>query len=239
MCTVSVVKLPHLLRLVANRDELRARPPALPPSVSNSGPLRVLAPTDPASGGTWIAVNDAGLSIALLNVNRDGDTAPEFPRSRGGIVPALMQCRTLAEVEALASAIDSSMYSPFRLVVVHAGDGHLLEMSPATHGARRYELSRPHMFTSSGLGDHHVEPPRRELFEATVLNGNSDDVLERQEGFHAHRWADRPAVSVHMSRADAWTVSRTVVDIEAASVTMTYCGEPGWAVRSNTLPRVA
>jgi hypothetical protein len=40
--------------------------------------------------------------------------------------------------------------------------------------------------------------------------------------FHCHRWADRPHLSVNMSRADACTVSRTVVSLGAGRVSMTY-----------------
>lgn len=239
MCTVSIVTLPDVLRLVVNRDEQRTRPLALPPSLTDSGGLRVLAPTDPASGGTWVACNEVGLAIALLNVNRPDGTLPASRRSRGTIVPSLMHCRSLDQVASFAATIDGSVYAPFRIVAVHAGEGDVLEWSPATDVARRQSLAVPRMFTSSGLGDHHVERPRRELFQRSVVRRGTHDLLERQDRFHAHRWHARPALSVQMSRADAWTVSRTTVEIGARQCTMSYCGEPDWKVTSATLARLA
>ena len=228
MCTVSVIKLPGLLRLVANRDERRTRPAALPPSLTRAGDLRVLAPTDPSSHGTWIACNDLGLAIALLNINPPDAAAHVPPRSRGGIIPGLIRSHSLDEVAALAAAIDRDQYAPFRLVAVHAGDEHVLVIpAPAGQGPRP-SLSVPQMFTSSGLGDHRVEGPRRQLFEELVTSGGHGDVRDRQDRFHVHRWRDRLDVSVHMSRDDAWTVSRTVVEIDDERIVMSYAAESDW-----------
>jgi hypothetical protein len=239
MCTVSIVSLPDVLRLVVNRDEQRTRALALPPRLTSGDGVRALAPTDPASGGTWVACNELGLAIALLNVNRPDDTPLASPQSRGAIVPGLMHCRSLDHLAAVAATIDTAVYGPFRLVAVHAGDGDVMEWSPATAVTQRQSLAVPRLFTSSGLGDHHVEGPRCALFQRSVVRGETRDLLERQDRFHAHRWRARPALSVHMSRADAWTVSRTTVEIGARQCTMSYCGEPDWIVTSATLARLS
>ena len=65
-----------------------------------------LAPTDPASLGTWIACSEIGLAIALLNVNPPDADARVPPRSRGGIIPGLVRARSLDEVAASAAALD-------------------------------------------------------------------------------------------------------------------------------------
>jgi Transport and Golgi organisation 2 len=239
MCTVSVMRLPGLLRLVSNRDERRTRPTALPPARTHAGSLRVLAPIDPSSQGTWVACSEIGLAIALLNVNPPDADARIPPRSRGGIVPGLMRARSLDEVAALAAAVDHTEYSPFRLVAVHAGEGDVLEIAPAAGSVRRLPLAIPQMFTSSGLGDHQVEGPRRHLFEQTVVRGGERDLRDRQDRFHAHRWRDRLAVSVHMSRPDAWTVSRTTIEIGGSDIAMFYAAEPDWTLVTARLSRLA
>lgn len=239
MCTVSVIRLPGLLRLVSNRDERRTRPTALPPALTHAGDLRVLAPIDPSSQGTWIACSEIGLAIALLNVNPpDADTRVP-PLSRGAIVPGLMRARSLDEVAAWAGAIDHQEYSPFRLVAIHVGEEDVLEVAPAVGTVRRLPLAVPQMFTSSGLGDHQVEGPRRQLFERTIVNGGKRDLRDRQDRYHAHRWRDRQAVSVHMSRTDAWTVSRTTIEIGDADIAMFYAAEPDWTPVAVHLSRVA
>jgi hypothetical protein len=140
---------------------------------------------------------------------------------------------------ASASAIEHQEYSPFRLVAVHAGEEEVLEIAPDVGLVRRLPLDTPRMFTSSGLGDHQVEGPRRELFERTVVRGGGRNLRNRQDRFHAHRWRDRQAVSVHMSRADAWTVSRTTIEIGDADIVMFYAAEPDWTPVPARLSRVA
>lgn len=237
MCTVTVIQRPGLLRLVSNRDERRTRPTALPPSLTHAGGLRVIAPTDPASQGTWIACSEIGLAIALLNVNPADADARVPPRSRGTIIPALIGSRSLEEVAERAGAIAHSDYAPYRLVAIHAGEDDVLEVVPRSDAIRRLPLATPQMFTSSGLGDHHVESPRRQLFEETVLPGEPEEWEERQDRFHAHRWRDRLAVSVHMSRAEAWTVSRTIIAIDDARIVMSYAAEPDWTTVMTHVPR--
>jgi len=215
-----------MLRLACNRDELRSRARALPPTLVELDGLRVLMPVDPVSRGTWIACNEAGLAIALLNVNPPDLPAIQSPRSRGDIVPRLARFHSLEQAAEAALAIDARAYAPFRLVC--ASRGLALEIVPSTGSVQRLSLNTPLMFTSSGLGDHQVETPRRELFARTVVAGSSPELAIRQDQFHAHRWRDRPHLSVCMTRADACTVSRTVIEIREDRLTMNYAAEPEW-----------
>src|SRR5262245_8061057 len=50
-----------------NRDERRTRGPGLPPGMMEGDGVRFLAPTDADAGGTWIGVNQFGLTVGLLN----------------------------------------------------------------------------------------------------------------------------------------------------------------------------
>jgi uncharacterized protein with NRDE domain len=237
MCTVSLIESTRGLRLVANRDEQRSRARALPPvevDLAGTG-LRALMPIDPVSGGTWIAVNTAGLAVALLNVNPPKSDAPAPPRSRGEIVPRLAECRSLDALVDRALALDHRVYAPFRLV--GARRDHVVEIVPGTRSVHRTKTSVPVMFTSSGLGDEQVEGPRRELFERTVLDDDTTDLGSRQDRFHAHRWPERPHLSVLMTRPDALTVSRTVVEIAEEALTMTYAAVPEWQEVAAVLAR--
>jgi hypothetical protein len=72
MCTLTIFPLGNgHHRLAFNRDEARSRSAATPPRWGCYGDREALLPIDPAGRGTWIAVNDAGLAMALLNVNRN------------------------------------------------------------------------------------------------------------------------------------------------------------------------
>jgi hypothetical protein len=236
VCTVSLVTWAGGLRLVSNRDEQRSRPASLPPRLVDRGGVRIIMPIDPASGGTWIAVNELGLAIALLNVNPPDRPAALPPRSRGEIVPALAALTTLDDVAAAAAAIDFRDYAPFRLVC--AGGGDVLQIAPAASLLHRASIDAPIMFTSSGLGDERVEGPRRELFARILFDGDAaEDRRARQDEFHEHRWSDAPHLSVFMERADACTVSRTVVEIGEERVALTYSAPPDWAGVTESMRR--
>ena len=245
MCTVTIVPLIDDLgrrrasRLACNRDEKRTRPEALPPLVRAFGARNAILPIDPVSDGSWIGVNDAGLAATLLNVNLQDTiraaSASSWSRamdraSRGSIVPTMLACASVDEALGVAHTLDPTRFPPFRLVMLDdfalaelRSDGQQLTEMHDTMG------SQPLFFTSSGLGDHLVEEPRRKLFD--VMLGAAANPVARQAEFHRHAWPDRSHLSVCMSRPDARTVSHTTVEIEPQRVTLAYLphapNEPG------------
>lgn len=232
MCTVTVIAASNradvgepapLVRLVCNRDERRTRPISTRPIIIRAGARRMIMPIDPASDGSWIGVNDAGIVACLLNINLGPCdlTRAAGRRSRGELVPAVLAFDTVgAAVESLA-ALDARDYPPFRLIVLDAAiaaevssDGEDLDMMPASGLPPRW------FATSSGLGDQVVERHRRELFEELVRLAPDD--LTAQRRLHDHRWPDHPELSVVMSRADARTVSRTTIDLTPQAALLTH-----------------
>ncbi len=227
MCTLSVIPLPQGgYRLVHSRDEQRGRSPGLPLArrrLSAGGPL-VQAPLDPDGGGTWIALRDDGLCVALLNVNPSATPRPGADgsvRSRGEVVGHVMARVPLGEaatVDDLRHPEAGAMRS-YRVVALQRGDAarparltiarsHAEESPPFAGEATA--LLGPVCLVSSGLGDARVLP-RLDLFREHVPAGAS---AAAQDGFHAHRWGDRPEISVRMSRFDARTVNITRVRVD-------------------------
>ena len=220
MCTVTVVRSGDTMRLACNRDERRERPHAHPPFVTRAGGLFVLTPQDPVARGTWIAANGAGLVLAVLNAC-DGRPGRPLPRtSRGLIIPALVHCASLDEVVYEAGAIRHGDFAPFRLLAADTRDVVELAVRGGEWDAQVHPLAEPLLFTSSSVGDAIVEGPRRLLFEQ--MFATPWDLEAQQDAYHGHRWRDRPAVSVHMSRPDACTVSTTTVEVTPDQVRMTY-----------------
>lgn len=229
MCTLTII--PSLdsfaiARVVMNRDEQRTRPHAYPPRVIDASP-RCLMPTDPQSGGTWIAASDAGLVFALLNVNPPttpaASSTPIVRLSRGIIIPHLARLTSIPQAAAAALALDFDRFPPFRLIIT---DGQqLIELVSSLTGPTINHIPRlrsPFFATSSGLGDHLVEPPRREHFNRLFTTANANDWLERQESFHLARYDEAPQLGVLMSRAEASTVSITCVDLTPTQIVMRY-----------------
>ena len=67
MCTVTWLERDGCYDLFCSRDELRTRGAALAPRLHPTAGGRFLAPVDSDGGGTWIAVNDRGVGLCLLN----------------------------------------------------------------------------------------------------------------------------------------------------------------------------
>jgi hypothetical protein len=189
--------------------------------------MRATFPIDPVGNGTWVAANDAGLVLALLNrhplmaLGSTGSTASAAAkRSRGVIIPRLLRAVRIATVRDELNNVDPIEYAPFQLVgvcgrglLVATSDGR--ELSIATDGLRE-----PLMFTSSSLGDRDALRVRKPLFDSLV--GRGHDPLTGQKQFHDHSWPACPSFSVRMQRPDARTVSRAIIHVHKRRVTFSY-----------------
>jgi hypothetical protein len=234
MCTMTLLPLagPHgaRLRIAFNRDESRKRAEALPPQVRACGARHAMMPIDPVSDGTWIAVNDAGLAAALLNLHRFDEFGREphkGTRSRGEIIPMLMECATIDEaLERILTRVHrNAYYSPFRLVLTDGRNCQEYKRHGGSDGVTpNWPVERPRMFTSSGLGDALVHMPRKRLFEE--MFAAPADPIATQDAFHRHQWPDHPELSVCMSRREARTVSLTVLELNDRDVRMAYYPAP-------------
>lgn len=223
MCTLSIVPLEErVLRLVFSRDEQVSRPEALPPRVASFEGRQALLPIDPVGGGTWIAVNDAGLAFALLNLyeGNAGDTEGDPQVSRGLIIPVLLGSSSIEEALVRARGIRDRGLRPYRLVMTDRRQIAVVTSRGGPRVEERHDATAPRLFTSSGLGDRLVEKPRRDLFERLVAT--SYDPVVAQDRFHRHRWPSMPHLSVRMNRGSARTVSLTVLRMEPGRSRMTY-----------------
>jgi len=221
MCTVSVIRLSdELIRVACNRDEQLRRPSALPPRISNYGQQQAIMPIDPSGGGTWIAASSAGLIMTLLNRNTCRSALPA-PRSRGLIIPSLIDCRSLEEAIDRAWNIEASQYGAFRLVMIDCQSvAEVVSSGGAIEEVRMDNDFRSTFFTSSGLGDQLVEVPRRRLWQQMVTTQETNAAA--QDRFHRHSWADRRDVRVCMNRPDAKTVSYSTIEMGRDRIRFRY-----------------
>ncbi|MEM8635692.1 MAG: NRDE family protein, partial [Pseudomonadota bacterium] len=112
MCTLSIFRKEAGYYVVMNRDERRDRLAERPPEPLRDG---LLAPIDPASGGTWIALSQTGQWGALLNGYFDPPSPPaEGFTSRGTLLPDLLGGD---DPFAAVRALDPARYDSFRLVI--------------------------------------------------------------------------------------------------------------------------
>lgn len=221
MCTVSIVPVAGGFRVMCNRDELRSRPPASAPVVYRGATTTSIWPVDPVSGGTWIGVNDAGLALVLLNRKDGGGCVPASPsESRGTVIPRLLEKSTVESVIDAALRSIPSRLAPHTLVALQHTRAVSITIAGSRPVVRWHDLSRPHLFTSSSLGDDLATLWRSPLFARLVEH--SGNAPRGQAAFHYHRWTALPEISVRMARADATTVSVTTVEVRSDRIQMHY-----------------
>lgn len=219
MCTVSVLPTAGGLRVVFNRDEQRTRPAELPPTVRVVAGTRCLLPVDPASQGTWLAVNEHGVAMALLNRSLKAQIKPVL--SRGTIIPSLLASHSVEDAHHRLLSFRAADYLPFRLLLVSlAGceefesDGHHIRLAAAHSPVKSI------MLASSGLGDEAALAFRQPVFEQMVLAAGC--TAAAQDEFHRQHDATFGAMSVLMARADAMTVSRITLALTEREVRMRH-----------------
>jgi len=221
VCTATVVPLEDGFRLAFNRDERRTRPIALPPAIHQIGRNVAVFPLDLDGGGTWIGVNDWGLAAAVLNRTIEAGGSPTRPRSRGLIVPAVLEAQSLDRALSIAGTLSVSQFNLFRLLLAQNARMAVLTSDGGDLSVDEFELTQPRMLTSSSLGDAVVEGPRRRLF-TELFSADASAWEKAQAIFHLHRWPERPEVSVLMSRADAKTMSQSFLTISSKSLHFKY-----------------
>lgn len=230
MCTLSWQQHPGHLEIMFNRDELHSRPAAHPPSVESIDGTKVLSPRDPQGGGTWLAANEYGLIVCLLNNygaqsrSVSGDQNGTF-QSRGQLVRHLAKLRTASEVGDQLRLKDLSVYPPFVLVAFSSGNEPLQWLWDSQVLRENTQPESP--VTTSSLFPRFVPFLRRRLFKRLTRNGTKRLTVEEQARFHRSRRPWPAAFSVAMARSDRGTVSLSHIQVDASQMKMHYWqGDP-------------
>jgi hypothetical protein len=214
MCTLTFVMQKDGYLLAMNRDERVTRSAGTIPEAHEFGGTRVLFPGDGA-GGTWIASNEHGISFALLNWN---DPALSLaltsrPQSRGQLIPALANSRSMAGLLATLDVLEVDRLPPFRLVGVFPAERAVKEwrwdskdLSLAVH-----PWESQHWF-SSGLSDE----------QALRLRGATCHTAWSEPGAGSSEWLRRLHAS-HAGGPGAFSVCVHRDDVRTLSYTEICC----------------
>jgi len=241
MCTVTWAHSDAGYALFFNRDELRNRPAEHPPKRWNTQGVAALAPLDDGGGGTWLAVNEHGLTAGLLNHYARESKSPDRPRSRGGIPLVAASHASVDEALSWISSAGLERFKPFHLILVDSSTSAAL----ATWDGSKLEADRgirPPVTTSSFCPEE-VAAVRAAQFGEIVPAGRpaTADLLET---YHRSTNPRGGAWSVWMNRSDGCTRSMIRVDVGEAQVAMRYhVAHPGYVVEDGaafvTLARAA
>ncbi len=230
MCTLTFIPKPGGYLLGMNRDESLRRERALSPKVVEHGGIEAAYPREGATGGTWIAVNAAGISMALLNQNR-GPNAGTRVRSRGLVILSLIHAGNMRQTVEQLEKSDFSGMMPFllaaffpaeRLIAEWKWDGSALQSRPWTW--------RPRHWFSSGISDSMATQVRGAFCQEAWRRRDAGSA-EWLRKVHAAHAPVRGSFSVCVHRPEVGSVSYTEIAFDGQRAGMNYhAGAPCQAV---------
>ena len=196
MCTATWLISDNGYELFCNRDERRTRLPALPPRVDERNGVKFIAPIDTDAGGTWLAANESGTTLCLLNHYVD------TPPPRKTVSRGLLVLSVIDKKNPVPTGVEQ--YRPFLLLVF------ALRQAPIMWRWDGETLRRetPEMpVTTSSFDTASVIRARREKFDGH---------------FEQYHLTGGDAYSVCMSRPDAQTVSFSHVIVQPGRIEFRY-----------------
>lgn len=217
MCTVSWTHQADRHHLLCNRDEQRTRGIATPPAVFERGCTRFVAPTDADHGGTWIAVNEYGLGLCVL----DGRCRKPARggRSRGFVIPELIWHRSAGDCAVALGQFNLAPFASFTLLMLEPGQPATVAAWDGTTLAVDRDADRRAPLVSSSFDPERVRRSRtREYVRHTKGDPSS---LYRFHTSHGDGGAGN-AYSPCMHREDAETVSFSWVVVTRDEVRFLY-----------------
>lgn len=219
MCTLSFIPKSHGYLVAMNRDELHSRTPAQAPRERRTGKLTVVYPSD-GDDGTWIAVNEAGVTLALMNWS----TPPQATksRSRGEVIPWVAGESSSKAVRRRLSQLELAGMRPFRLFGIFPHDRAVLEWRWSGESVTAFSQSwEPHHWFSSGLSDERAAERRGPQFQQAWIATDAGNIGWLRT-LHSSHVPEKGAFSVCVHREDAATVSYTEVEVGSSEVVLRY-----------------
>lgn len=220
MCTVSWFFNENGYELFFNRDESRTRQIALPPTIHQAEGTHFIAPIDKDAGGTWIGVNQYGMSLCLLNYYQGSPLSNSNGKdyiSRGQLVKSLLSCQSPLEVIQQTEMFNWQQFRPFILVIFAPDEAvNALTWNGESEHLQTTDVKPP--LASSSFQPKTVINGRRQQF----LTATPFDSAGIYRAFHASHNPERDAYSVCMHRPDAHTVSFSHIAVRENDVAFHY-----------------
>ena len=211
MCTVTWERSAKGYELFCNRDERRTRKPAFSPRLFARDRLAFIAPVDGDFGGSWVGVNELGLTVCVIN--GIDQRQPDSAASRGRLVLEATGSRSVEELMASLDFTDLRRYRSFTLLGIPANGRAGALTWDGWHLRKNFNADTCQPFTSSSFESDSVIHFRSELFRSSHLRGPE---------FHSNHAGGPGPHSVCMHRPDAETVSFTRVHVNRGEISMLY-----------------
>jgi Transport and Golgi organisation 2 len=223
MCTLTVVTRNDTYLMAMNRDEKIARGPGSAAKIHEFDGARAIYPGD-GDGGTWFATNECGISLALLNWNDIAPraTAAAKTRSRGRVIPTLIDSRSLGDLHAVFSVSNFTGMWPFRLVGVFPSEQEIWEWRwDSTQLEFQVHLWESRHWFSSSLSDNRAETLRGTACRSSEHESDAGSVPWLRRLHASHAGGPGP-FSLCVHREDVNTLSYSEVMVTPGTVQMSH-----------------
>lgn len=221
MCTVTFIARKRGYVLGMNRDEKLTRPGGRPPKQTMRNGHAVIAPSE-TGGGTWIAVNDHGATLALINWYAIKPRAVGGAISRGVVVNAVSAAISPHDVDAALRKLPLPRINPFRLVGFFPTGKKVVEWRwNLKQLVRKNHRWTTQQWISSGYDEPAAQRVRGRTFRR-MLQQQSAGRVDWLRRLHRSHVPQAGPFSTCMHRADAATVSYTEIAVSPEHARMHY-----------------
>ncbi len=219
MCTMSWFLREQGYELFFNRDEQLSRSRAELPAIQTQGGLRYISPTDVDAGGTWIAVNECGLTVCLLNHYEFQQIATYKDWiSRGEIVRKFAAINSIAQAVTDFNKLELINYRAFRMFLIERNGDNALFVWDGHQARVQPNVSTPK--SSSSVNAKHVKSSRKQYFADLHLLESAE--VEDYLAYHNSHFPHKSEQSVCMHRDDANTVSLSHISVDSRVARFAY-----------------
>ena len=221
MCTVTFIPRRTGYYLAMNRDEKRVRSVGLPPSESRVDGRTVVCPSEPG-GGTWIAANDLGGCLALVNWYSVPERVIGNPVSRGDVIPSVITANSACSAETALATLPLDRFNPFRIIGVFPAAKMITEWRWNLRQLVRKEHPwLAQQWISSGFDEPRAQAERGSCFQQARSQRSSETLAWLRRLHRSHLPAAGP-FSTCMHREDACTVSYTEIVVQQRKAALRY-----------------
>ncbi|MBN4069061.1 NRDE family protein, partial [Beggiatoa alba] len=240
MCTVSILRDNNGLIVTSNRDELRTRNEAglrQKSTVGRAETTQCIYPVDAQAQGTWVGANDYGIVASLLNMyEADYQADPALTKSRGLIIPRLLEFRRLRDVrEWLTQSLEPRFYNAFVLLVMDKNDLYRYRWDGLSLNEECVQFLHCFLESSSSVDLTATIMYRKNLFKDWQITDNhAHDRAQSILRFHCKRNENNASKSICMAREKSHTKSVSQIKINNNHVYFRYLSPDNLAGLINT-----
>lgn len=221
MCTVTFIAQKRGYCLGMNRDEKLTRPAGLAPGKRVVSGETVLGPSE-SNGGTWIALNGRGVTLALINWYSIAARVKAQPVSRGEVVKAVSVAAAAEIADNALVELPLNRINPFRLIGIYPATNEIAEWRWNLNRLVRNNHSwHTQQWISSGYDESKAELIRSRTFRGAQKQASAGS-LEWLRRLHRSHTPESGPFSTCMLRKDAATVSYTEISVAGQRARMRY-----------------